>query len=198
MVSDNSTLTPTVTPTPTPKPAPKAQVVLKTYTGSGDDVIHVNYSKPVIVAFSCSSCSGNTVLQSDSGFDSLLVNTIGGYSGRHLVNTEDGSLLSKLTITADAKWKLKIENPAVAITTHLTRVGQTVHGSGDDVVSIGDPIGDAHFTNHGSSNFVVQAYGGSDTLVINAIGSYSGTKPLQGPEVIQVKSDGNWSILGQQ
>jgi hypothetical protein len=185
-------------PKATPKPMPRPVAVLKTYSGSGDDVVHVNYSNPVILSFICSSCSGNTVLQTDSGMDTLLVNTIGSYHGRHIVNTSDGSLLTKLTITADAHWTLKVENPSVAITTRLASIGDTISGHGDDVVAVGSAIGDAKVINRGDSNFVLQAYGGSDSLVINEIGSYSGTVPLQGPEIVQVESNGDWSITGEQ
>jgi hypothetical protein len=73
-----------------------------------------------------------------------------------------------------------------------------ISGHGDDVVEVGSAIGDAKVTNRGDSNFVLQAYGGSDSLVINEIGSYSGTVPLQGPEVVQVESNGDWSITGEQ
>jgi hypothetical protein len=190
---------PSPTPTPTPKPKPVAKI-LKSFSGSGDDVIRVNYSDPVIVAFSCANCDSNTVLESDSGMNTLLVNTIGSYSGRHLVNTSDGDLLTKLKITADAHWALQIENPSAAITTKLDNVGQTVSGTGDDVIYVGDSVGDVKIVNHGDDNFVVEAYGDQveDTLVVNQIGSYSGTDSLQGPAVVQVTSGGHWTMTGEQ
>jgi hypothetical protein len=130
--------------------------------------------------------------------DTLLVNTIGSYSGRHIVNTSDNSLLTKLTITADSHWTLKVENPNVAITTRLTSLGQKISGSGDEVIHVDSAIGDVKIRNHGDSNFVIQAYGGADSLVVNEIGSYSGTVPLQGSEVVQVTSNGDWTITGEQ
>lgn len=191
--------TPSPTPTRAPKPKPVAKV-LKTFSGSGDDVVHVDYSEPVIVAFSCAGCDSNTVLESDSGMNTLLVNTIGSYAGRHIVNTNDGDLLTKLKITADAHWTLQIENPAAAIPTRLDRIGQTISGTGDDVVYVGDAVGDVKIVNHGEDNFVVEAYGDSveDPLVVNQIGSYSGTDSLQGPAIVQITSGGHWTLTGDQ
>jgi hypothetical protein len=49
----------------------------------------------------------------------------------------------------------------------------------------------------GSSNFVVRAHVGQDTvLLVNAIGSYSGSRPLlaKEPVAFDIKADGAWSI----
>lgn len=192
--------TPASSATPT-KSVPAQKAKPKVFTGSGDDVIHVNYTDPVVVAFSCSSCGGNTTLETDSGMSTLLVNTIGGYSGRHLVNTGDGDLLTKLTVGADAHWKVTITRLQDALKTHLDTVGQKVVGHGDDVIYVGSSIGDVKIVNHAGSggNFVVEAYGNDivDPLIVNQIGSYSGTDPLQGAAVVQVTSDGTWGITGE-
>ncbi|MET8045590.1 hypothetical protein ABZU25_32570 [Micromonospora sp. NPDC005215] len=49
----------------------------------------------------------------------------------------------------------------------------------------------------GESNFVVESYNlesGEGGLLINEIGGYSGTRPLDAPALVQVTADGNWSI----
>lgn len=75
-------------------------------------------------------------------------------------------------------------------------------GSGDDVVSgieVGDGIYRVHFTNSGSSNFIVKVYttnGGS--LLVNEIGAYSGKKVVTIPSgsnaFFVITADGNWTI----
>jgi hypothetical protein len=187
-------------PSSAPTKAAPAKKVLKSFSGSGDDVLKVDYEKPVIISFSCKGCSSNTVVKTDSGMDTLLVNTIGGYHGRHIVNTQDSSVLSKITINADAHWALQIQNPAAAITKRIDRTGDSVSGSGDDVIYVADGIGDAEIRNHGEGNFVVEAYGenvGFDGLAVNEIGSYHGTVPLAGPAFVQIQSDGTWTVKGK-
>ncbi|MEV4274912.1 hypothetical protein [Actinoplanes xinjiangensis] len=49
----------------------------------------------------------------------------------------------------------------------------------------------------GSSNLVIQAYSletGEGGLLVNEIGGYSGTRPLQAPALVEVTADGKWTI----
>ena len=56
------------------------------FRGDGDDIVKVDLDgKPAVVTFTCKSCQGNTVLQTN-GDDLLLVNAIGSYAGTHLVD----------------------------------------------------------------------------------------------------------------
>ena len=146
------------------------------------------------MTFECAKCSGNTVLQSDGG-DSLLVNTIGAYSGRRLIDATDGSMTSTLTVKATGSWKI-----TVASGLGSAKKGDTnASGRGDDVVVLTGKISKAAITNRGgSSNFVVQVYGesGFPDLAVNTIGGYSGTVPVEGPAALAITSTGNWTITG--
>lgn len=178
-----------------PASAPTASAPTN-YTGKGDDVVKITKdSGPAIVTFDCASCSGNTVLQSD-GADLLLVNTIGAYSGRRLIDAMDGSTTSTLTVKATGSWKITVASGLAS-----AKKGDTsVSGHGDDVAVLTGSISKAAITNKGGqSNFVVQAYssgGGLPDLAVNTIGGYSGTVPVQGPVALAITSTGDWTITG--
>jgi hypothetical protein len=171
---------------PGPPPVPIA------YEGQGDDVLTLE--KPVGVAvldFECPQCSGNTVLKTD-GREALLVNEIGGYAGRHLIDVSDTARTSMLAITATGSWK-------VTVTPGLSSVrmsdGARISGTGDDVVAINGGTSRALIKNRGESNFAVWIVGGSTTdLAVNEIGSYEGTVALRAPAIAIVTSSGDWSI----
>jgi hypothetical protein len=176
-------------------PAAPAASAPTTYTGKGDDVVTIKKDAgPGIVTFECAKCSGNTVLQSD-GSESLLVNTIGSYSGRRLIDATDGSVTSTLTVKATGSWKITVASGLAS-----ANAGDTsVSGRGDDVAMLTGKISKAAITNKGGqSNFVVQAYGSSGfpDLAVNTIGGYSGTVPIHGPAVLAITSTGNWTVTG--
>lgn len=78
-------------------------------------------------------------------------------------------------------------------------------GRGDDVVEVTIPSDPAivTFTHDGSSNFVVRPFDASfetGSSLVNVIGPYEGTRPLQifeGEEVagFEITADGNWTFL---
>lgn len=176
----------TVDPAPSPPAAPIS------YEGQGDEVL--NLEKPVGVAvldFACLQCSGNTVLKTD-GREALLVNEIGGYAGRHLIDVADTARTSRLSITANGSWK-------VTVTPGLSAVriidGTRISGTGDDVVAVNGATARALVKNRGESNFAVWIVGEDTTeLAVNEIGSYEGTVALRAPAVAIVTSSGDWSI----
>jgi hypothetical protein len=179
-------------------PAPRAAQAASAptnYAGKGDDVVTIaKDSGPAIVTFECARCSGNTVLQSD-GADALLVNTIGSYSGRHLIDPSDGSVTSTLTVKATGSWKITVASGLAS----ATRADTSVSGHGDDVAVLTGDVRKAAITNKGgNSNFVVRAYDGSGIpdLAVNVIGGYSGTVPINGPVVLAISSTGNWTVTG--
>ncbi len=175
----------------TKAPVAPAVSAAKTYSGTGDDIVKVDLGgKPGIVQFTCKGCSGNTTLTSNSA-DGLLVNAIGAYQGEHVIDTADGSVTTKLTVTADAAWTATISSIASLkpLTTHAT-------GHGDTVIALTGTGTQATITNvKGTDNFVVTGYGASfPELAVNEIGSYKGTVSLTTPAVVQVQSDGDWTI----
>lgn len=182
--------TPSAAKTTAP-PAPAApKVATQTFSGVGDDVVAASLSgAPAIVTFTCDPCSRNTVLKTN-GRDSLLVNTIGSYTGTHIVDTSSGSTTSEFTINAQGSWSLTVAD----ITTIPSTTGP-VSGHGDQVILLAGKSTKAAITYVGERNFVVQGYGGSRSeLAVNTIGSYTGTVKLTGPGFVQVTSSGDWTI----
>lgn len=171
-----------------PAPAPPA-VEHQEFTGSGDDVVTVDISDPAIVWFSCPVCSSNTVLETD-GNESLLVNTIGAYTGQKLINVNDGSLVTRFTVSADGAWTIKVDDISAA-----KQFGGAATGRGDSVILMSSEFEVATITNRGEGNFVVYSYGGDfSPLIVNEIGSYEGTVEMTGPAIVEVTSTGDWSI----
>lgn len=175
------------TPAATPA-APK--VATQTFNGVGDDVVTAALSgAPAIVTFTCDPCSRNTILETN-GRDSLLVNTIGSYTGTHIIDTSTGSTTSEFTVQAQGSWTLTVAD----ISTIPSTTGP-VSGHGDQVILLGGKSTKAAITYVGERNFVVQGYGGSRSeLAVNTIGSYTGTVKLTGPGFVQVTSSGDWTI----
>ncbi|RII91461.1 hypothetical protein DZF95_09955 [Clavibacter michiganensis] len=145
------------------------------------------------MTFECATCTGNTVLKTN-GRDSLLVNTIGPHRGQYVVNTSDGEIITQMTVNADAAWTI-----SVADLTSVPVVAGRASGSGDSVIVMSGDFSVAALTNDGDSNFVVQEFGTSSftPLIANEIGAYSGTVEMEGPAVVQVTSNGAWSITPQ-
>jgi len=59
------------------------------------------------------------------------------------------------------------------------------------------PISVATFTHNGSSNFIVEVFGGdSEGLLINHIGPYQGSRPIFGadPIMFDIDADGAWTV----
>jgi hypothetical protein len=179
--------TTTVQPTTTVPPAPP---VVK--SGRGDDVIAIERPGVKIVKFECPRCTSNTIVETD-GAESLLVNTIGKYSGQHWVDIRDGSTTSTYTIKAKGAWTLTVGGLEMA----RAIANGPVTGKGDDVVVLNHNSNSAAITNKGAGNFIMQVVS-LDTLridlAVNEIGGYSGTVPLDGPAIVQVNSEGSWSI----
>ncbi|WP_239065897.1 hypothetical protein [Microbacterium hibisci] len=176
-----------------PEPPAATAVERQEWSGTGDMVIDANIAAPATVWFNCNPCESNTVLETN-GRESLLVNTIGSYTGKRLINVNDGSVVTRFTITASGPWQLVVEDLSLA-----KSVAGAASGAGDDVILMTDEFDVAAITNDGSSNFVVYAYGEGNfsPLIVNEIGAYSGTVPMVGPAFVEVTSTGNWSITPQ-
>lgn len=191
--ADNSSSQGTIPVSDSPSSAPAA-VTPKTYTGTGDDVVTIDKpaNSPAILKFDCPSCTSNTVVKAN-GADTLLVNTIGSYTGSHLIDTAVGSNTTQITISATGAWTLSLNGLDQATQVN----GQAVSAQGDSVLYVTGNTTAAAFTNTGDENFVVKAYpanGGNTDLAINTIGSYNGTVPLSTPSYVQITSNGTWSI----
>jgi hypothetical protein len=106
------------------------------------------------------------------------------------MDVHDGQDTARLKIEYPGTWTVVLRpiNAAPEFTT-------TAAGKGDRVFKyVGEAQG-LRITNRGSSNFAVTTYGDSGDLLVNAIGNYRGEVVLgAGPELIQIQSDGRWTL----
>jgi hypothetical protein len=167
----------------------RPHLAAQTLTGTGDAVKAVDLKGlPAVATFTCTACSGNTVLETN-GAEMLLVNTVGAYTGSHLVDTSAGVPTTEFNISADAAWTLKIEDVDTVPSTM-----DKASGHGDAVLYWDVATDKAAITNKGEGNFVVQGFGSEvPELPVNKVGDYSGTVKLT-PGFVQVNSDGDWTI----
>jgi septal ring-binding cell division protein DamX len=190
----------TATPANTEDPATAAPATAKAVAkprvikGRGDDVVDIPPLTDIaVVVFDC-RCTGNTVLTSD-GPEGLLVNEIGSYRGKRWINVENDAQTTQFEIEASGRWTLTI-----GTVDRLARQAPSgkASGTGDDVVVLGGSATKARIKHtKGQANFVVEAYSldtGQGGLLINEIGGYSGTRPLNAPALVQITADGTWSI----
>lgn len=170
----------------------RPRVEAQSFTGTGDDVKTVDLQgMPALVTFTCKACSGNTVLGTN-GAEIMLVNTIGGYTGSHLVDTSTGSPTTEFSISADAAWTLKVED----LDAVPTAAGKA-NGHGDGVIYWDAPSDRAAITNKGEGQFLVEGFGTEiPELPVDEEGNYSGTVQLT-PGFVQVKSEGDWTITAK-
>jgi len=167
-----------------------------TFEGTGDKVLSdislpVGYFKAEITHFG----SSNFIVENKtSGYENLLVNAIGFYSGTVLLTGNEYTLLQ---IQADGDWKVEI-----SVIGEGYGIGSS--GTGDDVSDIFEGKGEQSVLSinyTGDSNFIVQLYQvGSDypDLIVNEISAYSGECVVETKSGYSyfwvVTADGFWSI----
>jgi hypothetical protein len=167
------------------------------YSGAGDSVVKISIPDgmdgPGVGSFTHTGSSNFTVWGLDDSMaqQGLLVNTIGKYSGTVLFNNGLSKGVTSLQISADGAWTVTLHS----LKTLREFSGTSAAGIGDDVIVYRGKAGAAAITNDGQRNFTVWSYGNSTDLVVNEIGTYSGTvRWASGPSVIAVSADGNWNI----
>ncbi len=126
----------------------------------------------------------------ENGNSTLLVNTIGDYSGETMLLPGH---IYDYEVRTDGYWSLDI---GIIGKTQDT----TFSGTGDFVSSIFVPGSKNYYFSHdGSSNFVVWLHTNSgDELLVNTIGSYSGSVRLECYDdlaIFEIKADGNWTAV---
>lgn len=185
---------PAPAPSETTQPKPPPPKVYK-YSGRGDKILSIKKpeASAALISFSHKGSSNFIVMQLDADLAETenLVNEIGPYSGKTILDLEDGSETRKLKITADGTWSVVIQ--ALSETRELE--GQASGKSADVLLYFGS-AGVATLTHKGTSNFIVTYYNedGSENLV-NEIGRYTGESVLPaGPGFLQISADGAWTI----
>lgn len=163
----------------------------QSFSGTGDDVIDVDLPDPAVITFSCPACDSNVVVRSDNDYRRVVVNKIGSYSGKHVVNYRGGKI-TQLTVSADSDWTMDISD-----LNQLELIDGPTKGTGPSAfVYIGDATA-AKFTHDGESNFIVDIPEKDSFITINKIGPYEGTVPVTISPVI-ITADGNWTFTPRE
>lgn len=180
-------------PSDTFTPAPGAAPTF--YSGRGNAVVSITKDPgPAIVQFECDKCTGNTVLKSD-GPESVLVNAIGGYSGRRPIDLREGSITTTINVGATSDWRMTVSSGLGAARSSVE--GAPLTGQGDDVVIMNGAATKAHVTNAGAGGFIVYVVpvrSATVSVAVNTTGAYDGTVALSSPAVVIVQSTGSWTI----
>jgi hypothetical protein len=169
-----------------------------TQSGTGDNLITLPEGAKAGIVTATHDGGSNFVINgldaSNASTGDLLVNTIGAYSGISVYGFNSFTDATTLEVKADGNW-------TITITPISTAPALVASGTGDGVYLFDGPAGKLTATHDGSSNFVVLEETGetfSLGLLVNEIGTYSGTVPLSsGPSVISVQADGNWTLLAE-
>lgn len=194
---------PTATPAPTRPPAPAATVTpippapKTAFSGTGDNVVSLNKADgPALLRIVNNGARNFVVWTYDASGNKidLLVNVIGPYRGVVLVDKDGYDPPAKrLEIKSDGAWQIELLTLSQA---NRLAVPGALAGSGDDVVALAGGRPDLLKISHeGQRNFVIWSYGGGTDLLVNVIGAYSGTKPLNSStSLLTIHADGKWSL----
>jgi hypothetical protein len=171
-----------------------------TINGSGNDVfaLRIPGDAPAVLDISYSGGSNFIVWSLDGGhgFIDLLVNEIGSYQGSRLVNggwigTPDQ--VRFLDVSSSGSWTITVK-PLSAAPSFRT----SASGTGDEILLYRGTAATLTSTHNGSSNFIIRGYesnGRYNTLIVNEIGSYSGTDLIgSGTRILDISADGNWTL----
>lgn len=164
-----------------------------TFSGTGADVIDIPSNLEISLVTASYSGGSNFVIWSlDSSMENLdlLVNTIGAYEGTTITGMASGTA-KHLQVESSGDWSITL--------TPINQATKADNGSsyyGDNVVIVGaSGAKKLSFTNDGSSNFIVYGIGSSSAdLLVNEIGSYSGTVPYKNYTLLIVQSSGTWTV----
>ena len=167
------------------------------HTGTGNRVLTIAKpeSGPVLMTTTNEGSDQLfTVYALDAGLadGDLLVNAIGSYTGRSILDSDGAIETQRLRISGGGTWQIVLE-PLTAARTMTTAIA----GTGDDVIWYRGPLGVATVSNEGPDElFTVYFYGGDgEELLVNEIGSYEGETTIkQGPAFLEIDGGGSWSI----
>jgi hypothetical protein len=153
-------------------------------------------AEPVVIEFSHDGDSNFYVWSLDESLSSidLLVNEIGTYNGTRLMQAEADESVTGLEVGADGNWTYEVRRLSQEPNRNCPVVGQ-----GDSVIVLSrfkNTAGTATLTHDGSSNFYIWAWNDTDRdLLVNEIGSYSGTVPVSaGFATWEIGADGKWTV----
>lgn len=192
-----ATLPPPPTQIPTFTPRPTATLAPVVFTGRGDDVVSVKKGdEPALLRISYAGSSNFAVWNYDAAGSriDLLVNKIGAYKGLLIIDSLDNSPpTARLEVKGTGAWQIELLPLSAA---NKMSVPGALVGKGDDVVLLSGGKPDLMKISHlGSSNFAVWSYASRRTLLVNDIGAYTGTKPLDAATfLLAIHADGAWNL----
>lgn len=167
------------------------------HSGSGDDLITLPAGATGGVVTTTYDGGGHFAVKvldaTNTSTGDLLVNTVGSYSGATAWGITSLGEGVTLEVTADGPWNISVEpfSAAPALTGNDA-------GTGDAVFLYEGAAGKLAATHAGEGHFAVTEENDelfSMGLLINEIGSYSGTVPLgAGPSIVTVTADGDWTL----
>lgn len=180
---------------PEPEPAPSAVFEPIVLEGSGDDIIDVPViTDSIIVAtFTHQGSSNFAVVSYNQAGDriSLLVNEIGNYQGTVPFNFSEAP--TELEITASGPWSVTLSD----LLEQPIYDGSLFEGSGSQVLLVSTDSNRLTATHNGQSNFAILGWGDRRDLLVNEIGPYEGTVRLGNPLALEIRADGQWTLVSQ-
>ena len=173
-----------------PEPAPETAGASRIFSGSGDDVLSVPpFDGPYVFTIRHDGDSGNFAVWAAGDRRTLLVNTIGQYQGTTRTTEQDTNMLE---ISAQGAWVIE-QRPLSAM--EQVGIGQTITGTGDQVIRLTSHGQTAHITYVGTRNFAVWARGQRSNLLVNVIGDYTGRVAFRDSyTLLEINATGEWSI----
>ncbi|HKV83640.1 MAG TPA: toll/interleukin-1 receptor domain-containing protein [Ktedonobacterales bacterium] len=136
---------------------------------------------------------------------SLLVNTRGQFTGSTAIGANAGAHL--LNVAADGKWRVGMRQPD-SPEFHKAQDTRSFNGNGQTATSLFKLPGGLvifRMKHVGRRNFIVSLIdhtGHSAQSLANKIGTFDGAKAIQversGAYVLEIKADGDWSIVVDQ
>jgi hypothetical protein len=185
------TNTPRPSPTFTPPPKP---IVL---TGKGDQVVDVKkWDGPALASVKYTG-GGNFVIYNydpDGNKISLLINTIGNYTGVRPLDFLNGEETVRFQVESNGNWEITIL-PLEEI--EMLRVPGSYDGNGDNVLALPGSKPDLLKVDatKAKGNFVIWGYADTRNLLVNEIAPYDGTTILQsGTLALVIEAEGPWHI----
>jgi hypothetical protein len=152
-------------------------------------------NEPAIVRVSYTGGLSNFslwTLGSDNSMEELLVNTVGAYHGVVAMDFDGSTPAARLQVSAAGPWSLTFADPSSA-----PSFGTSDSGSGDAVIAYNGSANTAAFTSKGQGNFAVMQFdatGESENLLVNTIGAYGGTVPIDSSGYLVITDDGKWTV----
>lgn len=128
-----------------------------------------------------------------------LINTIGAYDGRILMDLRDGDHSTRLQVESSGEWEIEILPFEVENMEMILRLPATFEGSGDNVLVFTDGKLDTikFDASKAKHNFAVYAWSRSNgrDLIVNEIAPYTGVVIVpRDTMMLELFAEGPWTV----